>query len=257
MTRQPTRATPACGQPLAGLTISFDLWNTLIRQTALEASRTWQLERFGRILRSYGHRTPPEAIAVAVQHVRHEHITQQRLKGAQFAVEHLAQALLVSLGVAYDESLVEQLSTVWDHTMLHANPRPIDGAPAVLSAVRRLGARVVLTSNTLASTPATHLLLLADLDLLQHFDFVLLSGDLDTAKPSPDVFELAAGSPSMTERTVHIGDDVLTDVDGALAAGCRAVHYDPQGCRERPHVPAITQLTDLPELMTLIASTHA
>jgi putative hydrolase of the HAD superfamily len=48
------------------------------------------------------------------------------------------------------------------------------------------------------------------------------------AKPDPRIFEIAlaaVGAPAA--RTVHLGDSIMADVAGALAAGIRPLHYDP------------------------------
>jgi putative hydrolase of the HAD superfamily len=65
-------------------------------------------------------------------------------------------------------------------------------------------------------------------------------------KPDPRIFAAAlqaAGSPA--ERAVHVGDSVWFDVEGAVAAGVRAVHFDPQRlCRVGVH-EHVASLADL------------
>jgi putative hydrolase of the HAD superfamily len=65
-------------------------------------------------------------------------------------------------------------------------------------------------------------------------------------KPDPRIFAAAlqaAGSPA--ERAVHVGDSVWFDVEGAVAAGVRAVHFDPQRlCQDRAH-EHVASLADL------------
>jgi putative hydrolase of the HAD superfamily len=57
------------------------------------------------------------------------------------------------------------------------------------------------------------------------------------SKPDPGIFQLAveaAGVPA--ERCVHVGDSVRADVRGALAAGIRPIHFDPQAmCADDSH----------------------
>jgi putative hydrolase of the HAD superfamily len=75
---------------------------------------------------------------------------------------------------------------------------------------------------------------------------VVDSALIGAEKPDPRIFAAAlraAGSPA--ERAVHVGDSVWFDVEGALAAGLRAVHLDPQHlCRVEAH-DHVASLADL------------
>lgn len=70
-------------------------------------------------------------------------------------------------------------------------------------------------------------------------------------KPDPRIFGIALerlGVPA--ERTVHVGDTVFADVDGARAAGVRPLHLDPHGFCPRPtgdheHVRSLADVADL------------
>ncbi len=54
------------------------------------------------------------------------------------------------------------------------------------------------------------------------------------AKPDPEIFRHAARELGVDlARTVHIGNSVLSDVDGALAAGAATVLVE-EGSRPRP-----------------------
>ena len=70
---------------------------------------------------------------------------------------------------------------------------------------------------------------------------VIDSAAVGVAKPDPAIFHIALEATGVPpERTLHIGDTVGADVDGALAAGIRPIHLDPYGfCRDEshPHVP--------------------
>ncbi|HEU5448416.1 MAG TPA: HAD family hydrolase [Acidimicrobiia bacterium] len=72
---------------------------------------------------------------------------------------------------------------------------------------------------------------------------VIDSAAVGVAKPDPAIFTIALEATGVPpERTLHVGDAVGADVDGALAAGVRPVHLDPYGfCTDasHPHVPDI------------------
>lgn len=70
---------------------------------------------------------------------------------------------------------------------------------------------------------------------------VIDSAAVGVAKPDPSIFHIAVEATGVPpERTLHIGDTVGADVEGALAAGVRPVHLDPYGfCTDdtHPHAP--------------------
>lgn len=72
------------------------------------------------------------------------------------------------------------------------------------------------------------------------------SGSIGIAKPDPVIFAPALEAlGTHPARTLHVGDSVHYDVQGARAAGMVAVHFDPRGlCRSDDHAH-IAALTDL------------
>jgi putative hydrolase of the HAD superfamily len=67
---------------------------------------------------------------------------------------------------------------------------------------------------------------------------VIDSAAVGVAKPNPAIFHIALEATGVPpERTLHIGDAVGADVDGAVAAGVRPVHLDPYGfCSDDSHL---------------------
>ena len=88
----------------------------------------------------------------------------------------------------------------------------------VLPALARLAARwpIVALSNGNADVHRVP-------GLGQHFHATLSARELGVGKPSPLAFaEACRRAGTEPARTLHIGDDGLLDVDGALAAGLQA-----------------------------------
>ena len=90
---------------------------------------------------------------------------------------------------------------------------------------------------------------LAPLGLLELVDGVVTSADVGAAKPDPALFHRAlelAGVPAA--GAVHVGDSVENDVEGARAAGIRALMLVRQG--DPPAgVEAVRSLAELPSLI--------
>src|SRR4051812_31744907 len=79
----------------------------------------------------------------------------------------------------------------------------------------------------------------------------------DRRKPHPEAFlALCQHLGTAPARTVHVGDSVLSDAEGAHAAGLVAVWLDRHGDRWEPPpgVHRITSLAELPDLLAGLAT---
>ena len=57
---------------------------------------------------------------------------------------------------------------------------------------------------------------------------VIDSGCVGLRNPHPRIWEPAlSATGARPETAIHVGDSLLTDVGGALAAGIRPIHFDP------------------------------
>jgi FMN phosphatase YigB (HAD superfamily) len=129
-----------------------------------------------------------------------------------------------------------------------------DAAPA-LRALRERGAILVVVSNWDCSLPEV----LASARLLELVDAVLPSAVVGADKPDAAVFEagLAAAGCAPAE-TLFAGDSVERDLEGARAAGMRAVLVRREspgetGGRAEPDAPAdATVIRELGELAALL-----
>ncbi|MFH1999767.1 MAG: HAD-IA family hydrolase [Planctomycetota bacterium] len=70
-------------------------------------------------------------------------------------------------------------------------------------------------------------LLLERLNIRPYFDMIISSADVELEKPDPRIFELAlSGTKSKANKTVHIGDHVVCDLEGSQAAGIHGLLLD-------------------------------
>jgi putative hydrolase of the HAD superfamily len=144
-----------------------------------------------------------------------------------------ADAMRPALGV--DADLTDVL-----HAALRFRAYP-DAAPA-LAALRERGLTLVVVSNWDHSLHER----LAETGLSGLVDGAVASAELGHAKPEREIFEHAlelAGAPA--DRAVHVGDSPEADVEGALAAGLRAVLIV-RGGQTPAQRPAIRTLAELP-----------
>ena len=107
---------------------------------------------------------------------------------------------------------------------LEFTPYP-DVLPA-LGELRERGVALVIASNWDCSLPDW----LAPTGILDVVDGVVTSAEVGEAKPSPRVFERALAVARVSPgEALHVGDKVDNDVQGAAAAGVRAVLLQREG----------------------------
>jgi putative hydrolase of the HAD superfamily len=118
-------------------------------------------------------------------------------------------------------------------------------APGALQALRRLGLRLAVVSNSNGTVAR----LLEELDLARWLDVVVDSAVVGVEKPDPRIFHHAAAALGVEPgESVHVGDLYSVDVVGARAAGARAILLDPVGawavddCPKAPDVAAAARL---------------
>jgi putative hydrolase of the HAD superfamily len=87
--------------------------------------------------------------------------------------------------------------------------------------------------------------------LAGHFDAVVVSGEVGVGKPDPTVFRHALSLLGATDA-VMIGDTVERDVDGALAAGLRAVWINRAGLPRPPGRDDLVEISDLAALAAVL-----
>jgi len=120
-----------------------------------------------------------------------------------------------------------------------------DAAPA-LAELRARGMRLVVASNWDCSLPDW----LGDTGLGDLLDGAVSSAVAGEPKPAPAVFEAAlqvAGVPA--GDALHVGDSLANDIEGARAAGIRAVLVDRSGAPPPAGVETVRSLGEVASLI--------
>jgi putative hydrolase of the HAD superfamily len=92
---------------------------------------------------------------------------------------------------------------------------------------------------------------LDDLGWSQYFDHVIASAVVGVEKPEGEIFEeaLRIGNVSR-DKVVHVGNDPITDIEGASGAGIDTVLVDRRGTVEAPRATfVIPDLNGLPGIV--------
>ncbi len=123
--------------------------------------------------------------------------------------------------------------------------RPYPDVLPALEELRGRGVTLVVASNWDCSLPEW----LGPTGITELVDGVVTSAEVGAPKPDPRVFEralaIAGAAPS---EALHVGDKVDNDVQGAAAAGVRAVLLQREG-DPPPGVEAVRSLRELAALL--------
>jgi putative hydrolase of the HAD superfamily len=147
-------------------------------------------------------------------------------------------------GPAFEASFAE----LFDHYARPEAWRVYPEVPEALARLRARGRALAVVSNFDARLSG----LLDTLGLTPLVDAVIASTSVGAAKPAAAIFHAAAARLGVAPAdTLHAGDSVENDVQGARAAGLRVVLVDRSG--RHPVVPSDTSIiATLAELPTVV-----
>lgn len=92
------------------------------------------------------------------------------------------------------------------------------------------------------------------LGLADYFQFALCAEDLGVGKPDPRPFREALRRAGVeADQAVHVGDHPVDDIQGAQAAGLRAVWYNPRGLAWQGEISPDAQISRLDQLARVLA----
>lgn len=129
------------------------------------------------------------------------------------------EELLAELGVADPEDFIDREHEVW-----RAQYGVLSMAPALLETLRERGLKTGLVANAWPDPPRV---LRADaeaLGLAPLLDAMVWAAEAGARKPDPAIFLRACDELGVApEAALHVGDDLVADVQGAAAVGMTTV----------------------------------
>jgi len=236
--------------------VTLDLWNTLIADTTVKERMALRAERLRDLLEPFGV-VPSDADldrAFRATWARFDKawVEQHRTP----TTPESTVALLDELGVVAPPEAQERIARMMEDLILEVPPTAVPGARETLQRLRdELGLRLALISDTGLSPGRTLRPILANLGLLEYLDVLYFSDEGGRSKPDVRVFHevLRQLGDVRPAEAVHVGDMERTDVDGAHAAGMRAVHFVGVSDADLAQSSADAVLHDLRELPDVLA----
>jgi putative hydrolase of the HAD superfamily len=116
------------------------------------------------------------------------------------------------------------------------------GAVALMGAVRRHVPIGVVSNNVLDEQQEK--LRICGLD--QFVDELVVSAEVGVSKPDPEIFRVAINRLAVSaQQAVMVGDSWAADIEGARAAGIRAIWFNPTGVVAPDSAADVEQLRSL------------
>lgn len=166
-------------------------------------------------------------------------------------VERFRRPLSIGQGLEVTEALCLEIN---DHFLDFCSSKPgvIEGAHELMDYLRERGYRMHMTSNGFHEVQYKKL---AACGLRDYFDTIILSEDAGANKPSPQFFDYAfRQSGAHRETTLMIGDNLQTDIMGALSSGIDALlfnRWQVDAKADAPQMPTFI-VNSLREIMNIL-----
>jgi HAD superfamily hydrolase (TIGR01549 family) len=161
--------------------------------------------------------------------------------------------VFAALGIAPTGAEVDAAASAYRSGYM-VERRALDGAAALLLAVRPY-ARIAIVTNNLLEEQRDKL---AYCGLAPYVDVLIASEDVGVSKPDRGIFDIALERLGATAAdAVMVGDSWANDIAGAVNAGIRAIWFNPDrkpAPDTPPGVPEIHSLSPTADLLPLLLS---
>ena len=209
--------------------VTFDLWQTLLLDNReLGRPRTQlRLEGTQEALKKAGEDYDIEHLREAYRACyRYCHQIREGNRDVTFTEQVRIFIDNISPGLAdrLPAEVLREIATAYSDAFFVHPPVPHPDGVAVLEGVKDMGLKIGLISNT-GMTPGTAFRkFLEQHQMLQFFDMLTFSDEVKLAKPSDRIFKLTMDFLGSTpEQTIHVGDHVINDVQGAKQVGMSTI----------------------------------
>jgi FMN phosphatase YigB (HAD superfamily) len=218
--------------PLDLEAITFDFWNTLAVDSQPARVRELAAEKMTTGIRELGLKISREDMFKAFSECRQICYSYQEDKEIDFTPKEQLDWILEHFGVNTTLPMWNRLFLYYTTSLFDIPPFFAEGLEGILKELKAKY-RLAVICNT-GRTPGWVIRkILKDNDLEQHFDVLVFSNEMGIAKPNPLIFEITSRLlETHPSRIIHVGDDLRTDVGGALRAGFKTGWYNPKGIKK-------------------------
>jgi len=209
---------------LPPLAVTFDFWNTLIREQNQVRDR--RLDAWLGLLEGEGMAVERDHLGAAFDSSWGRFQEAWR-RNVRYDASDAVRDVLDNLGVGAPPDVAESLVAVITDPDPSWRPEPTEHVRDALDTLQEGGIRIGIICDV-GLTPSRILRrYLDDHGLLGFFDHWSFSDEVGTFKPDPAIFGHALTGLGIDDptRAAHVGDLRRTDIAGAQAVGMNAVRY--------------------------------
>lgn len=234
--------------------VTFDFWNTLFREPPGAPASRLRVERMAVVMREFGCEIESSTLLTELRRCWEYATNLQYYQGLDFRPEEHVRKFMADLGLPDSPELEAKLYRAYTEVLLDAPPLMVEGA---LEVIVRLAEKylVGLICNTGATPGSVLRQIMARAGLLPYFSTLTFSNEVYIAKPNPAIFQLTLDKMGVVAaRSIHIGDDPISDIAGALSAGMRAIWVKRPGAVEEEGKISqqVERVQSLTEILNLI-----
>lgn len=194
-------------------TISFDLWGTLIKGNP--EYKKLRIE----FLQQYCNKSENE-ICDVMQKIKKNADSHVEKYGLQFDDIDLYKTFLSELEIVESKLKVQDFIAFCHTSFINNPPILMDHTIEVLESLKQQNYRIVLSSNTVFIGGKTMRVALIKLRIFEYFYDFIFSDEINYSKPHYEFFKhVNQKSHTLTENILHIGDNQMTDMNGARNYG--------------------------------------
>ena len=210
-------------------TVTFDLWQTLLldERDLGQARAMVRLEGAQSALAKFGQDFDLEKISDAYmscfqqcREVRNRGLDVDFREQVAIFVNHINPGLAERL----DRAIMDEIAQFYADSFLVHPPPAHEDALHVLEAIKKMGFKMGLISNTGMTPGFTFRNYMEERGMLEYFHTLTFSDEVKLAKPSSEIFMMTLEAmDARPEQTIHVGDHVINDVVGAKRCGMKTV----------------------------------
>lgn len=237
-------------------TVTLDLWNTLISNTPQDAQRfrTLRINGIVEAFLSRGIRISHEKVGQALD-LCFKKCWDLWAENIDFSPQEQIEILMSFLpdfGQKLSPDLLKQIERAYTESLLESPSDLVEGSSEILNYLKNQKYKLGLICNTGRSPGKVLRKLMERYQILEYFDVLSFSDELRIRKPHPEIFiftlEKLKSTPS---SSIHIGDELHTDVKGAKGVGMTAIHFS-KGSSEDQEIQPDHSIRELKEIRRIV-----
>ncbi len=229
--------------------VTFDLWNTLLENKDFTKLRINSLKR---ALEDEGTHLPCNELLRAYEKASEYYRREWEFNHSHLSVERRFEHIFSGLGILFTADLKRSVIDSFMNAFVVDPPVLKEGVRETLEALHGEYTMGIIsdTGVTPGSIIRDHL---EGHELLHYFTSTVFSNEVGYCKPDPRVFEKALNELKVrSEKAVHVGDLLRTDVAGAKGVGMKAVWVSEAGDNPHGEYSPDFVIKRLPELLDVI-----